>query len=357
MILTITCLIPMRKKVFSKATPIILYLAILAVCPGSTAAKDKICLSPSSIKAKAYGMGGAFTAVLDGSTGILFNPATLELYRFPKTGRLTLFINPVASVEAIRSKTELKKVGGLSGLDWLNYAGMFLKSLIYSLPNFSSSLLLVEELPQDPLAQDSGEMFSSTDLLDRNYSVLTTRLRLAKQIAIGASGYLISAKSLAKKRREIGASYGVLIQPSDKICIGMVYFDFPEDVADFFSIDDRIIDETINVGISYRPHRTLVFAADLRNASEEQRTVKRELHLGMDYTPCSLFALRSGFFHQKDLNQNVYSIGIGLLSSDLFHSEEDQFFVGDFVLNYALQSHVKAAWRDYRHYLTMAIRI
>ncbi len=353
---TITCFDFMRKRAL-KVTPIILCLAVLQTYLDSAVAMNKIRLSPSTIKARAHGMGGACTAVLDASAGVLFNPATLELYRFSKTGRFTAFINPIGSVEAVRSRSELKETASLSGLDWLSYAGLVLKSIAFSLPDFSFGLLAVEELPWIPPVKDDGRLFSSSDLLDRNYSVFTSRLRLAKQIAIGASGYLISAKRYTNKRRGIGASYGVLIQPSDKMCLGMVYFDFPEDVAELFSLDDRIIDETINVGISFRPLRSLLLAADLRNASEEQRTVKRELHLGLDYAPGPYFALRTGFFHQKDQNKNVYSIGVSLLNSDLFHSEENQFLASDFVLSYALQMHATANRRDYKHYLTVTIRI
>jgi len=353
----IICPITMSKKAISIALSIVLLGALSPVHSGSATAKERISLSPSSMKAKAYGMGGAFTAVLDGSSGVLFNPAALELYRFPKTSRLTFFLNPIGGIEALRSKAELRNDGKIDGLDWFSYAGMLCKSIVYSRPDFSVSLLLAEELPRVAPTADSNEFFTSSGLLDRSYSVCTSRLRLAKQISIGASGILVTAKDISEKRREFAASYGVLIQPSDKICIGMAYFDFPQAVAGLFSLEDRIIDETINVGVSYRPHHTLLLAADLRNASEEQRTVKRELHLGVDYAPFSFIALRAGFFHQKDENKDVFSAGISLLNSNLFHSEEDQFFAKDFVLNYAVQANAQAGRRDYKHYLTMTIRI
>jgi hypothetical protein len=340
-----------------KFPPITLvFVFLLLVCDHAAIGSSRGA-GASCIQAKTIGMGGAYTAVAGGPASIVYNPASLELYRYPKAGRFTLFINPIGAEEGLRDRKNLNKACAMRGLDWLNYAGMFLKAIVYSRPNFSAAILLTEELPGNPAEKENKELITSDGLLNWNFGVMTCRMHLAKQISIGASGYLITARGMTETGRKYGASYGIRIQPSAKFAVGVVYFDFPREVAGLFFTDNRIIDETVNIGASYKPFSALLLAADLRNANEEERTITRELHLGMNLLIFSFLSLQSGYFHTKDENRDVYSLGVSLLNSDLFHSAENQFLVPDFTINYAVRMKTLHNSFDYNHYLTIAIRI
>ncbi|NIA31387.1 MAG: hypothetical protein GWP06_15950, partial [Actinobacteria bacterium] len=58
-----------------------LFLGAFVIAPETSA--DNFYSATSTTIARAKGMGGAHTAVLDGPASTLYNPAALGLYRFP----------------------------------------------------------------------------------------------------------------------------------------------------------------------------------------------------------------------------------------------------------------------------------
>ena len=115
---------------------------------------------------------------------------------------------------------------------------------------------------------------------------------------------------------------------------------------------NRTVDETINIGLTYKPAPFIMFAADIRNVSEDQSPITREMHFGIEFVPSSLIAFRSGYYQRKDDHRQIYSFGVGLLNNNVFHSSGN-----DFVLNYGLEMEKGMGSIEYRHFMTLLIRL
>ena len=298
-------------------------------------------------------MGGTGTGILDGLGSVIYNPATLGFHNYTQSKNFALFFNPIGSISAVRDREKLSVDNQLEALDWLNYAGLYIKALVYSSTSFTTVLVLSEQLTPLPASGERKSILSGDGILDSNFSTLSARLRLANQVAIGASGFLFTVR---EGKRVFGSSYGVFIQPSTAVSVGVVYFDLTDDVGDSFINHSRFEDETVNVGLSYKPFKSFILALDLRNVSEEEQDLNREFHVGMEYSPIALFALRTGFYRAEDTQQNIYSCGLGLLDSNLFHSAQDQFVYKDFSVNYGVQIEQSEKSYHYNHFLSMLVR-
>jgi len=180
----------------------------------------------SSLTARAIGMGDAFTSVIDGPASSLYNPASLGLYPFSKENLFVLYLNPIEAGFGLKNYNQLSLQPSKSSIDWLNFAGLFTKSILYHYSAFTSILTLGEQLPGNPFITDDDNIFPLTGLLDWNYSFWANSLQLAKQISIGATGFLVTARGYTQKKWSTGFSYGVMLRPASRLTFGLAYFDF-----------------------------------------------------------------------------------------------------------------------------------
>jgi hypothetical protein len=81
----------------------------------------------------------------------------------------------------------------------------------------------------------------------------------------------------------------------------------------------RLMNETINAGISWQPVPLLTWFGDLRNISEENSPAFMEPHFGMELIPWRHIALRAGYYYEKG-EGNCYSFGLGVLDINDLHS-------------------------------------
>lgn len=307
--------------------------------------------------ARAIGMGDAFTAVIDGATSALYNPASLGLYPFGDEAQISVYLNPVEAVVGLSQYRDLKQKNEPQGMDWLNLTGLFAKSILYHFSAFTAAATFTEQLPENPYFSEKNKPIVLDGLLDWNYHLLSTSLQLAKQISIGASGFIVTAHGRTQRKQSIGLSYGVMIQPGSKFTVGVSYFDFDSDIADLFLPDHRLVDETINVGISFLPWKFLLLSVDIKNASEDQRPLTREPHVGVELRPFSFAAIRGGYFRDEILKQDVFSCGISLFKNSLFKRNEQSLIFTNFLLNYAATIRRNAGDWDIRHYLSLNLKI
>ncbi|MBN2410885.1 hypothetical protein JXQ31_04275 [candidate division KSB1 bacterium] len=312
----------------------------------------------NSLRARSKAMGGAFFAVSDGLSSAFYNPASLDLFRYPRSTKFAFFLNPVAPASLINDAGDLSVEKKYDSVDWINVAGLLTKGFALSRPAFSAVLLLSEELPRQevPDKVEKNNVISSKGILDWNYDILAVKLRLAEQISIGASGFLFTSIHNDSLKRQYGSSYGINIQPNSYISVGVAYFDIPSNVADLMFLQNRIIDETINVGILIKPFRFLSFSLDSYNVSEDNAKITREIHVGTEFVPAGFTAFRAGFYREQDTEIDVYSVGLGLIDNNSFHSTDDSFSSHNFAFNYGLQ--VKKVENNlyYQHYLTFLLR-
>ena len=144
----------------------------------------------------------------------------------------------------------------------------------------------------------------------------------------------------------------------------MAYFDVPSNVTELMFLQNRIIDETINAGLAIKPFNSLSFSLDSYNVSEENAKITREIHVGAEFIPGKLMALRAGFpvqdigfFREQDTEIDVYSFGLGLIDNNIFRSTDDSFTSHDFAINYGLQMKKLENNYYYQHYLTFLLRL
>jgi len=312
----------------------------------------------NSLMARPNTMGGAFFAVTDGLSSAIYNPASLDLYRYPRSTKFAFFLNPLGAISMINDAKDLSANKNYDTIDWINVAGIIAKGFALSRPAFSAVLLLSEELPQShiPEYNKKDDIFSSKGILDWNYDIIAFKLSLAEQISIGASGFLFTSLQKDTLDRSYGSSYGIHLRPNSFLSVGVAYFDFPSNVADLMFLQNRIIDETINVGLLIKPFNSLLLSLDSYNVSEDNKIITREIHLGTEVVPLKFMALRAGFYREQDTDIDVYSLGLGLINNNSFRSTDDSFSYNDFAVNYGFQLKNVDKSFNYNHYLTFLLR-
>ncbi|MBN1998890.1 hypothetical protein JW935_15125 [candidate division KSB1 bacterium] len=308
-----------------------------------------------TVQARSIGMGGTMTSVQDAVGSSLYNPAAMGFYQSTQRSRFTMFLDPLGAAFAVDNQSELSAEDKFDGVDWLSLTGLLVKACAFSSQHFSVSLVLSEHLGANPYMEK--KFVSNKGILDWNYNVLSTRIVLANQVSIGASGFLFSSMGNHDVRRLFGSSYGVFLQPGPTVSVGIAYFDLPNNVDSIFLQRYRIIDETINVGIQFQPASYFILSADLRNVSEEDREYTREVHLGSEVIPWSWIAFRGGYYKNLSDNTRLLSLGFGLLNNNFLRSSESQFVFSDYTLNYALQMDYQNNVLNYVHYLSFLFRL
>jgi hypothetical protein len=330
-----------------------LALLLLFTVQGVQAAPGSSHFTSSSFISRAAAIAWANTAVIADITDGLYNPATL----MTRSDGLSLHINPIGIALGLANRNGLYSAGVHSLMDEIRRFGLVTKAVSWQSPVFSMALQLSETLPGNPALAETRRFFPSDGLLDCTFSRLTASMRLAEPVAIGAALYAVNHLQILGERERFGGSYGVLIRPSPRMNIGIMYIDIPDQMAEAFLALDRTIDEAMNVGVTYSPRKNLILSLDVRNVSEEEKETRRELHVGGEWRTFSWFSTRLGWYARQPLEQDVFSGGIGIDTRPF--GQESSGGVGsgfpvDLSLHYALQYDPEAGVRS-AHYLTCSL--
>ncbi len=340
----------------------ILKYFVLAICliglpePGQAQATRYVSLNSS--KARPLAMGGAFTSITDAFPAVSYNPAAVDLYSVKHRGRLTLFLNPVAPVVGGLNMSDLFSGSSSPGENFLLGASLVLKSLFLSLNSLELGIVLGEQDLQLPQPFQGDDLFSVSGFRQNHAHTVVGRLRLAEQVAFGVSASLMYRSQTAdpnKRLSGVGVSYGILLEPEKGLSIGVSLVDLPDSLHTERLPLERIVDETVNVGVSYNLWNTTV-SLDIRNLGEDDQDAVREFHIGLEQVLLSTVAVRAGWY-KKDAGGNVYSWGLGLLDGNKLWGRPRQFGHNDFLLNYAfvLEEGAVDEWRY--HVLSAHFRI
>jgi hypothetical protein len=311
----------------------------------------------STVKSRSLAMGGATVSVLDDLGAIDTNPAAFELYQFPKERALTLFLNPTPPLTAAFRGGELDARTGSPVGDVAVGVGLGVKGAAFSARTFDVALLLGEEIPGFGVRQHDEQAFHLRNYLKDFSHSLVIRVQLASQVALGVSSSLFYSHVDGVKNWGIGLSYGLLIQPDPHFSVGLAYHDLPDYVASARLSFDRVVDEAINLGFSYRPFPGTLLCVDIRNMSEEKNLLTRELHVGLEQTFLSHCSVRCGYFRDKDERAHVYSAGVGLLNLNRLLASSRRLNHSDFALEYALLYRNSESQITRWHFLSLVIRI
>jgi len=331
---------------------------LLIVTPAATPGQGNRYFTLNTTKVRPLAMGSAFTALGDALAAIQFNPAAY----FPRPNnaipRLTLFLNPVSPVVGGVNHEELFRGSGSLVDDTLLSLSLLLKSISVNLNSVQLGFLLGEEglyLPE----MFFDERFVRVSGFRQNHThSLIGRLQLADEVSVGASANFLFGSAPGdpmKRRSDFGISYGILLRPEKGLNIGVSFVNLPDSLADYRLPLERLVDESVNIGVAYEMFTKTLVSLDVRNLGEESNRIIRELHLGVEQLILTHLALRAGYF-KKNSGEHVLSWGVGLLNDTLLFNSRNESS-RNFYLNYAFV-YEKSQDTDTRwHFLSFLIKI
>jgi len=292
----------------------------------------------NNVKARPLAMGGAFISVVDDIASVQYNPAAFSLYNANTPQRFTFFLNPVSPVFAALKKDDLYTGNGAPVDDLLLSLGLFMKAVTFSQKSLQVGIILGEESLDRPQNIQRVRFINARGYRQNHSHTIFGNVNFGDRVALGGAVniYYRSAPDLPQNsRNKWGISYGVLLKPERGLRVGVAFHNLPDSLQQVRSPLESIIDESINVGISYTLVTGTTVSMDVRNLGEEQNKAIREFHFGVEQTLLSQLALRGGFF-KGDFGKEVFSAGIGLLNGNTFYSFDNQFFHQNFWINYAI---------------------
>ena len=311
----------------------------------------------STIKARPFALGGAYTSIEDNIVSASYNPATLSLYRFNKDHRFTVYLNPVAPTTHYYEYFKNEDQNQKNQEELLKAAALLMKSLVFTGKSIDVALILNEQVVDKQLLFNQKKLLQNSDLWDNSYHTLVTRIKLADRVSLGASGSYYIKKINNEIRRGWGFSYGILLKPSTRMNVGLAFVDFPNDMSEMRIPLERMADQTMNIGVSFKPTTSTTLSFDLRNLTEDKRKSVREAHLGFEQNIFSILSIRGGYFKERFADVHTFSGGIGLIDSNLMFADDNHFNHSQFILNYSfLYQQTKNQFFRW-HVLSLLIRI
>ena len=310
----------------------------------------------STIWARPMGMGGAFMAVEDNLAALVYNPANFALYREPRTHRFTVFFNPIGAVAALYRPEHLYGRRELRVNEIATALELLIRGIAFSHNPFEFAALIGEESPL-PAFADRPDFLNTQHYGANQYSLLAGRARFAERVSIGGTVGIYYANSANGRRWGVGWSYGVTLLSSSNIRIGVSYWSFPSDMAEYRLQPERLVDDAINLGVAYKTPFGLLMALDIRNLGEEARSPVREIHVGLEQNFFSWIVLRGGYFRDRIDRYNIVTAGVGLINQNLWRPPRLQLQEPDWALNYAVMFEKQGLEKTYYHALTFLIRL
>lgn len=303
-------------------------------------------------KASALGMAGAVTAVESNLSSAFFNPATFRLARVPNSSRLSAFFSPVSSL-SVYAHYKNDPQEGLDISNWWNILRVLPKAIVVSAPNWEFALIGHEELYSRSPAYNNHKFFEADSLFNHVVHTALVRIKLAEQLYFGGSvNYYIGTVGTTEKN-QIGSSYGIYLLPSSKFRAGVLFIDLPDDRSNERLTNDRLEDETVNIGVAYHflPSNTLAF--DIRNISEEEGQTTREWHLGIKQDIWRHITIRGGFYRISDTKTNNVALGLGLFDQNVGRNGFKKFYNRVMALNYSMVLARQDSNTHRSHFLTL----
>lgn len=325
-----------------------IYFGMHFLLPGAVSANHFV--TQSTVKCRPLAMGGAFSAVNDNLAAFSYNPATFKQYRAKKDFRLTFFLNPLGSFVSFFEQDASDSWEGIG-----KSLGFLFKSITFSSRYLEGGLFFAEEAVQNYRFNEREKFFSSQGFWDNFSHRIGLRLALAQQVAIGMATTFYFSRALEGEQWRIGNSYGVLLNPDQKYSVGVFYIAFPEDFARMRTELERLVNDTVNIGLAYQPLEKTTLALDIRNINSEDNINSREIHVGAEQLLGSVLALRAGYFRERR-QKHVISGGIGLLSDNFLFKKNKHFHPPRFLFDYTLVLERKKTTNSMWHFFSLSFR-
>lgn len=322
--------------------------------------QQNLFLTSGTTKARSLALGGAYTSIEDDIVSAGYNPATLSLYQATKDSRLTVYLNPVAPMIVYYGQIKKNNHSDQNhspSQQFLKTITLLIKSLVFTGRFVDIALVLNEQVIEEKYLLHQNKFFDDCDLWDNSYHTFTSRIKLAERVSIGVAGSIYLKKIEDKRYQGVGFSYGIMLKPAHNMNVGLAFIDFPENLPEIRLPVERMIDQTMNIGVSYKPTTSTTLSFDLRNLTEDDQPNVREAHLGIEQTIFSIFAIRGGLFQERFTRDRTFSGGLGLFDSNLLFSKENHFNHPQFLLNYSFLYQKRDSHPFRWHVLSILFRI
>jgi len=275
-------------------------LTVLGVC--ALYGQNDYLVTMSTIKARPLALGGAFVAMQNEWAALYYNPAGYHVSRTDADKRFSLTLNPLGPVLAISEKDSYDK--GFVPVGWtLNAIGLQTGMVAWG-------LLLGEESLTHSDRFNRARFFDATDYSANRNAAFGLSIAFAPKVRFGMAGDMfIRDGGLSKVK--FGYRYGLIVKPRENLDIGLCYVDFPkENIQDRMELE-RLVDETLNLGLAYTPYRFITLFTDVRNVSGEDKGAMLEPHFGAEFNILSHVFVRGGYFRSRGGEEKTSSFGVG----------------------------------------------
>lgn len=250
------------------------------------------------VGARALGMGGAFTAVADDATAIMWNPAGVA-----RVDNLAFTFMYTGSYDYDRSHNYFGYAQSFStasiGVGWTN-AGW-----------------------------DDFERRSSLGASDGNFDLTDNliHLSLARQygpFGLGIAGKIFDQEIDDESESGGGVDVGAFFEPNRYVAFGFA-------VQDVWSeIGDDEIPFNLRGGVAFRPLGDLTVAADIEHGEDDETVFHLGTEAWFEYHPGYMLAIRGGVSDLgRDHQDEGWSLGLGLRVPKFYGIGLDYAFVNE----------------------------
>lgn len=313
----------------------------------------------NNVKARPLAMGGAFMAIQDDIAAAQYNPAAFSLYKLSKRKRFTVFLNPVSPVLGGIESDEIFSGDGTPLDDGLLALSLLVKAVTLDMNSLEFGMILGEESLNLPAALQSEDLIRTEGYRQNHMHSFVGKVSFADKVFLGGGATVYSESKpsdLQARKSAWGISYGILLKPERGLNIGVSFFNLPDSLNQEIRLPlERIVDESVNIGVSYNLGGTTV-SMDVRNLGEEQNVAVREFHFGIEQVLMSQIALRAGFYTREG-GTEVFSAGLGLFDGNALVRFENRFAHRNFWLNYAFVYEKADFTQSYSHFFSLIFRI
>lgn len=285
---------------------------------------------------RAMAMSGAFTSIYDIDNSPMWNPSISILEKDRKLGvgsdysHFEVDIIPVGLAIGFLALDYFFGDSSESSSDLWKAIGIFavysLRGYTYSKDKFQLYLKLNEDL-------FDYDMLDTKNFFDNSQSMLAFSYQIGRELALGTSltYYQTYIEKVGRERGmggSIGLSYNALA--INQLSYGITYFSFPNHMKEVREKTERLIDNAINLGISYHYNYDYLISLDVRDINHIENDSFLETHLGLeekisDYKNGKFFLREGGYFLNNKTAKPVYSLGLGY-KSNLTEDDDENLY-------------------------------
>ncbi len=311
----------MRQAFFSGVT-VLMAAAVLAGAlisfPGLSAAEERAYLASGTARARALAMGSAYSAIEDDFSSALFNPAGFRLNATRSERRLRLFFNPVGSAAAFSDygdrDLDYAEDGRLTTTESLVAASMLVKGAGFTTSAVDFGLSLHEPVIRGDLPLATRGRFLSAERMSReSFHSAFMNVKIASTTSLGVTGLVFQRRIDEEFDYQGGYIFGVLVDTTSRLKVGLAYHQIPKALGEPRAELEHIMAGTVSGGVSYYPDLSTTLTLDVRNLNKEDTKTSLEIHSGAERVIARRFALRAGYFREKETRRDVVSFGAGIL--------------------------------------------